>query len=108
MPLLFSSSTMTPPCLKDWGGFCCQRSEEHTSELQSQSNIVCRLLLGKKKACKTSDPHRIQLGTPCTTSSYHALVFSHYYMQTIISRSSCPRLLLRTCSDVWLFDKTLP
>src|SRR5688572_31361504 len=24
------------------------RSEEHTSELQSQSNIVCRLLLGKK------------------------------------------------------------
>src|SRR2546430_12203496 len=25
------------------------RSEEHTSELQSQSNLVCRLLLGKKK-----------------------------------------------------------
>src|SRR2546430_12395795 len=27
-----------------------QRSEEHTSELQSQSNLVCRLLLEKKKA----------------------------------------------------------
>src|SRR5205085_5994409 len=26
-----------------------KRSEEHTSELQSQSNIVCRLLLEKKK-----------------------------------------------------------
>src|SRR2546430_11196046 len=26
----------------------CPRSEEHTSELQSQSNIVCRLLLEKK------------------------------------------------------------
>src|SRR2546430_9274440 len=26
-----------------------ERSEEHTSELQSQSNLVCRLLLGKKK-----------------------------------------------------------
>src|SRR2546430_12550715 len=26
-----------------------ERSEEHTSELQSQSNIVCRLLLDKKK-----------------------------------------------------------
>src|SRR2546430_10336114 len=26
------------------------RSEEHTSELQSQSNIVCRLLLGKRKS----------------------------------------------------------
>src|SRR2546430_7565339 len=28
---------------------CCVRSEEHTSELQSQSNLVCRLLLEKKK-----------------------------------------------------------
>src|SRR6266478_8013314 len=38
------------------GPRCCQRcrrqatrSEEHTSELQSQSNLVCRLLLEKKK-----------------------------------------------------------
>src|SRR2546430_12322614 len=31
------------------------RSEEHTSELQSQSNLVCRLLLEKKKQ-KTSNP----------------------------------------------------
>src|SRR2546430_9058645 len=30
------------------------RSEEHTSELQSQSNLVCRLLLEKKK---TTQPH---------------------------------------------------
>src|SRR2546427_8373443 len=29
------------------------RSEEHTSELQSQSNLVCRLLLEKKKKNKT-------------------------------------------------------
>src|SRR5688572_33292226 len=28
------------------------RSEEHTSELQSQSNLVCRLLLEKKKNAK--------------------------------------------------------
>src|SRR2546430_4065525 len=28
---------------------CKTRSEEHTSELQSQSNLVCRLLLEKKK-----------------------------------------------------------
>src|SRR2546430_6025852 len=32
---------------------CSTRSEEHTSELQSQSNLVCRLLLEKKKK-KTS------------------------------------------------------
>src|SRR2546430_5317457 len=30
------------------GAYDC-RSEEHTSELQSQSNLVCRLLLEKKK-----------------------------------------------------------
>src|SRR2546430_11236913 len=29
------------------------RSEEHTSELQSQSNLVCRLLLEKKKQVST-------------------------------------------------------
>src|SRR5438270_13866347 len=29
-----------------------QRSEEHTSELQSQSNLVCRLLLEKKKGAQ--------------------------------------------------------
>src|SRR2546430_5998558 len=31
------------------GGLFTNRSEEHTSELQSQSNLVCRLLLEKKK-----------------------------------------------------------
>src|SRR2546430_12731425 len=30
-------------------GMDVERSEEHTSELQSQSNLVCRLLLVKKK-----------------------------------------------------------
>src|SRR2546427_8142200 len=32
-----------------------ERSEEHTSELQSQSNLVCRLLLEKKKKKKESN-----------------------------------------------------
>src|SRR2546430_10641524 len=32
-----------------------QRSEEHTSELQSQSNLVCRLLLEKKNTQDTID-----------------------------------------------------
>src|SRR5688572_31618961 len=32
------------------------RSEEHTSELQSQSNLVCRLLLEKKKKNKKEKP----------------------------------------------------
>src|SRR2546430_13526728 len=37
------------------------RSEEHTSELQSQSNLVCRLLLEKKKNEQTN--HRRPLMT---------------------------------------------
>src|SRR5688572_32302549 len=35
-----------------------QRSEEHTSELQSQSNLVCRLLLEKKKKKKDIIHHK--------------------------------------------------
>src|SRR5256886_10930493 len=36
------------------------RSEEHTSELQSQSNLVCRLLLEKKKKNEVvTDGHRL-------------------------------------------------
>src|SRR2546421_4612029 len=47
LPLLRKSALLglqkeTPP----FGGF---RSEEHTSELQSRSDLVCRLLLEKKK-----------------------------------------------------------
>src|SRR5256886_5621777 len=38
------------PVLKHWAIVKKMRSEEHTSELQSQSNLVCRLLLEKKKA----------------------------------------------------------
>src|SRR2546430_7201517 len=41
--------------LQSFPEFC--RSEEHTSELQSQSNIVCRLLLEKKKQTKIPCPY---------------------------------------------------
>src|SRR2546427_2840891 len=48
-----------------------ERSEEHTSELQSQSNLVCRLLLEKKKKQIQSSVRAFPyLGTPhCTSSS---------------------------------------
>src|SRR5438105_6182196 len=38
------------------------RSEEHTSELQSRVDLVCRLLLEKKKKTKTSDNDMNQSG----------------------------------------------
>src|SRR5438105_10812932 len=37
------------------------RSEEHTSELQSRVDLVCRLLLEKEKC------HQLQSGKPCTS-----------------------------------------
>src|SRR6202012_6249339 len=37
---------------------CWPRSEEHTSELQSHSDLVCRLLLGKKKK-KLKSSHKV-------------------------------------------------
>src|SRR3989475_7741629 len=36
-----------------------RRSEEHTSELQSQSNLVCRLLLEKKKKIIKQRTHKV-------------------------------------------------
>src|SRR2546430_6332673 len=82
------------------------RSEEHTSELQSQSNLVCRLLLEKKKnnsqhtncsnnttginptryvslTTPNSRPHRLPTSTP---SPYH-------YCNTISSMHSRITLL---------------
>src|SRR2546427_4261647 len=41
------------------------RSEEHTSELQSQSNLVCRLLLEKKKK-KNRNTHILVSTEPST------------------------------------------
>src|SRR2546430_12401412 len=46
------------------------RSEEHTSELQSQSNLVCRLLLEKKKTHTTMSISAVH--TSLTTTSIYA------------------------------------
>src|SRR2546430_13577845 len=42
------------------------RSEEHTSELQSQSNLVCRLLLEKKKKAFLRKPTIFEAMRPIT------------------------------------------
>src|SRR5688572_33448126 len=52
-PTARSSAPSVPPPPWSWSPPCSTpagrwRSEEHTSELQSQSNLVCRLLLEKK------------------------------------------------------------
>src|SRR5260221_8548719 len=52
---LFRSENLTTP--RNWLRWGVthvkERSEEHTSELQSHSDLVCRLLLEKKKRTKT-------------------------------------------------------
>src|SRR2546430_11963900 len=45
------------------------RSEEHTSELQSQSNLVCRLLLEKKKQIEYSWPQSTEIAIRDDTPS---------------------------------------
>src|SRR2546430_6540553 len=50
------------------------RSEEHTSELQSQSNLVCRLLLEKKK---TSISEIISNITPPPTFTRRSVIRFH-------------------------------
>src|SRR5256885_3588911 len=67
--LFRSSLAQSPAVAQDNGGrappdsdchprpYWIQRSEEHTSELQSPCNLVCRLLLEKKKKDVLDDRH---------------------------------------------------
>src|SRR2546430_9696968 len=58
----FHRSVRPHPCVSPRGRRCSGaacRSEEHTSELQSQSNLVCRLLLEKKKRANRSATVRV-------------------------------------------------
>src|SRR5262249_61869232 len=50
------------------------RSEEHTSELQSLTNLVCRLLLEKKKKKKATEKHRAPRSTVKTESTQDQLL----------------------------------
>src|SRR2546430_6204197 len=50
-----SCMVTTSKCRREGQCHSQKRSEEHTSELQSQSNLVCRLLLEKKKKTSSDD-----------------------------------------------------
>src|SRR5690606_30936982 len=52
------------------------RSEEHTSELQSRENLVCRLLLEKKKTARPPTSPA-ELTTTCPTTSPRSLPISY-------------------------------
>src|SRR6266480_2022540 len=59
--LLFSD--MPGDVRRRWDPDSGVRSEEHTSELQSHVNLVCRLLLEKKKKKRTREGVKQELGT---------------------------------------------
>src|SRR5256886_2812749 len=65
-----SASTSRPAAGRIW----IVRSEEHTSELQSQSNLVCRLLLEKKK--KNQSIHRIHNHANNRTPNHRVMLIS--------------------------------
>src|SRR5256886_11317141 len=58
------------------GGMRDARSEEHTSELQSQSNLVCRLLLEKKKTTNDAVSRRQDVLVPAVRMSPQAFAQS--------------------------------
>src|SRR2546430_3858936 len=109
MPPSFSSAIVWRPMLRlcnVWRARVLRRSEEHTSELQSQSNLVCRLLLEKKKnsnihiAVLHTLPMRaitISTGVDDTTASQtYKLTLVHPYVAARIDALSKERLTSRS------------
>src|SRR2546430_4469616 len=79
-----------------------ERSEEHTSELQSQSNLVCRLLLEKKK--KRPSTAHIQNHNQHTTGIVICrlrntdVVVSTVYFFVHITTVAYTCIIIRTCT----------
>src|SRR2546428_8461221 len=61
-PLLLPVTTWPMPGSRRRPPHTLSRSEEHTSELQSRSDLVCRLLLEKKKQAVFLVQHSVQNG----------------------------------------------
>ena len=57
-PIVGISDEETTGLIGDKLSISAKRSEEHTSELQSRSDLVCRLLLEKKKTTHTHTQYR--------------------------------------------------
>src|SRR5260221_8640030 len=77
-PIDRQSTRLTPSrrrhtrCLSDWSSDVCSsdRSEEHTSELQSLRHLVCRLLLGVQTCALPIDRKSTRLNSSHLGISY--------------------------------------
>src|SRR5260370_28933178 len=65
--LVLAADHVTPEAINFMARFGRGRSEEHTSELQSHLNLVCRLLLEKKKKTNVSLHHISRLNESAAT-----------------------------------------
>src|SRR5436309_7568055 len=65
LPMLWSIGLPHSGQLLDCGNPLSVRSEEHTSELQSRENLVCRLLLEKKKTTQSTTIENAYHHTRC-------------------------------------------
>src|SRR2546429_7352353 len=84
-----------------------ERSEEHTSELQSRLHLVCRLLLEKKKINKPSiraDPALAHDGIQCASTTQRVNSDPHVWLCPSACHLSCActRHSARTCSSLSL------
>src|SRR2546429_2314750 len=63
------------------------RSEEHTSELQSRLNLVCRLLLEKKKTYELSRSKPVDLYFIARRRLFGPLIYAQYGSATFVAAS---------------------
>src|SRR3989475_8887881 len=77
------------------------RSEEHTSELQSQSNLVCRLLLEKKKKDHTirSEEHTSELQSQ-SNIVFRLLLEKKEKTTKLMTEEGLPRPTTNSCLSV--------
>src|SRR3954462_11625323 len=75
----------------------CARSEEHTSELQSHDNLVCRLLLEKNKHNEDDPAEHMSEARDSCFSAVAARLTLHSVPTTDSRRSSAVRPLRQSC-----------
>src|SRR3989475_9472258 len=84
-----------------------ERSEEHTSELQSQSNLVCRLLLEKKKVLFPSDRKTTRPDSSHHQSQSAVFGWTAYGWRSHTSRLSQLMRLMYSLLDLIEHDRRL-
>src|SRR6201989_996025 len=90
-PTASPSTWRRPPSSSATRRWCRRRSEEHTSELQSRRDLVCRLLLEKKKTQRHG--HDTGLG------HYHRTPASGRRANTATHASASQCRALRQCDE---------